>query len=364
MSDSGNIKVSQVRGNFNRIARDLDRALSVAGFNATEAFLIARARELSWPHHAADGEPQPFAINLSEAARLLKTDRKWLRKSHAALVAAKVFVEAGTDRFHINKDYRQWLTTEGAMRLTSDQIAYCMEVAKAGRGGVKTPQGGGVNSPQAHGVKTPQGTDVLWGENTPGGGVKTPQGGGVNSPQSGDPPLTSPPEIQREERDREKSDVGRAHAGPHADAIGHAGAHAREDVPRPAPDRSAPAYPSDPAAAPDTIALGKHPEDPEWAAEFWGKLWAAFGQARVLWDFYRHQRWYSRECWEAALRKAVRQGTRVERGLYLERIAAEFDAHGVPADEPPKPRPRFNPIVENRKAVSAILRGEKQGGRS
>ena len=329
MSDSGNIKVSQVRGNFNRIARDLDRALSVAGFNATEAFLIARARELSWPHHAADGEPQPFAINLSEAARLLKTDRKWLRKSHAALVAAKVFVEAGTDRFHINKDYRQWLTTEGAMRLTSDQIAYCMEVAKAGRGGVKTPQGGG-----------------------------------VNSPQSGDPPLTSPPEIQREERDREKSDVGRAHAGPHADAIGHAGAHAREDVPRPAPDRSAPAYPSDPAAAPDTIALGKHPEDPEWAAEFWGKLWAAFGQARVLWDFYRHQRWYSRECWEAALRKAVRQGTRVERGLYLERIAAEFDAHGVPADEPPKPRPRFNPIVENRKAVSAILRGEKQGGRS
>ncbi len=108
------------------------------------------------------------------------------------------------------------------------------------------------------------------------------------------------------------------------------------------------------------INPGRQPEDPAWAAEFWGRLWAAFGSSRVLWDFYRHQRWYPRECWEAALAKCVRQGTRVESGAYLERIAASYEAHGIPAEGPAKPRPTAR--QEKTARISAFLTGKPKGG--
>ena len=55
--------VSRVAGNFNRIARDLDRAIRAARFTEAQRFLLDEARELSWslagegPMDAGDQKP-------------------------------------------------------------------------------------------------------------------------------------------------------------------------------------------------------------------------------------------------------------------------------------------------------------------
>lgn len=152
-------------------------------------------------------------------------------------------------------------------------------------------------------------------------------------------------------------------AGGHADAImgTHADARTREAPPKPAADPSAPPYPIEAESA-LMIHAGAHPEDPEWARAFWSKLWAAFGSVRVCSEFYEHQRWHPRECWEAALRTAVRTGTKLNTARWLETVAGRYEAQGIPVDEPVKPSPRATPRDQKMARIAAFLTPEPKGG--
>src|SRR4051812_17455936 len=60
-------KVSRVTGNFNQVARDLDRALAAARFAPAQVLLMQQAREESYTRAKLRGmtEPLPFKLNLS-----------------------------------------------------------------------------------------------------------------------------------------------------------------------------------------------------------------------------------------------------------------------------------------------------------
>ena len=364
MSDSGNIKVSQVTGNFHRIARDLDRALRAARFTTNERFFIDEARELSWGSIPPDAEPVPFKFNYLAVERLHGIQRTKAKQAVRSLVAARVFIATEGEMYLINKDYRQWVEVDGSPRLSGDQIAWCYEVRrrapKPPRGESKQTQGGESNRTHPGESKQTHCTEAQWVQSDSGGESKQTQGGESKQTHQNDPPLTSPPEIQRFQREKEKIGVV---AGGHADAITgtHADARTREAPPKAAAEPSAPPYPIEAESA-LIIHTGAHPEDPEWARAFWVKLWAAFGSVRVCSEFYEHQRWHPRECWEAALRTAVRTGTKLNTARWLETVAGRYEAQGVPVDEPVKPAPRATPRDQKMARIAAFLTPEPKGG--
>lgn len=81
---------------------------------------------------------------------------------------------------------------------------------------------------------------------------------------------------------------------------------------------------------------GAHDGGTPWARSFWVKLWVAFGDIRVNNGWWEHQRWYSPELWDAALRQTMQTGKKPNSAKYLEAIASRFEVDGIPAD-PGKP---------------------------
>jgi hypothetical protein len=139
-------KVSQVRGNFNRIARDLDRALRASRLSEAQRFLFDEARELSWSF-AAD-QPLPFRINISACAVLHGFDRPWLSQQFRSLVLMKFFVDLGDGSYLINKRYIEWTQPDGTTRRLSDaQINWCKQIRRKVRIGVHTTQSGLLGTP-------------------------------------------------------------------------------------------------------------------------------------------------------------------------------------------------------------------------
>lgn len=117
----------KLKNGFNITARDLDRAVVVAGFGDLHMLLIEQARELSYARAklAKIDDPLPFAINISALARDTGKDRKWLTVRFHDLVRYRVFLPLSDGGYLINKDYRQWLDDDGNPRLTVRQIAWC-----------------------------------------------------------------------------------------------------------------------------------------------------------------------------------------------------------------------------------------------
>lgn len=72
------------------------------------------------------------------------------------------------------------------------------------------------------------------------------------------------------------------------------------------------------------------------ARSIWSALWAQWHSRALCQEFYEHQRWYPAHVWRAAIRKAVLQGATPRKITYVERIAAEFDAKGIPVELAPK----------------------------
>jgi hypothetical protein len=125
---------STIAGGFNRIARDLDRAISVAGFTAAQHLLIAQAREQAWGPATVDngGEAVSFTLNLSGLARVSGLDRSNLSNQFRALVGFRVFLDQGDGSYRINKLYRKWRVADGSPRLSRDQISWCLECRRKG----------------------------------------------------------------------------------------------------------------------------------------------------------------------------------------------------------------------------------------
>ena len=130
------VKPSRLIHGWNRYARDLDRALSVAGFSDAQHLLIKRAVEASWgpATRANGGEAIPFRINLAATAKVSGYARETLSRQHQQLVECRVFLDQGDGSHRINKDYREWTRPGGSPRLSADQVAWCLQVARAEAG--------------------------------------------------------------------------------------------------------------------------------------------------------------------------------------------------------------------------------------
>lgn len=117
----------QLRNGFNILARDLDRAVVVAGFAELHLLLIEQARELSYADakRAKEESPRPFRINLSALARDTGKARKWLSVRFRELVQYGVFIPLDEGGYLINKDFRMWVDDDGQPRLTQSQIRWC-----------------------------------------------------------------------------------------------------------------------------------------------------------------------------------------------------------------------------------------------
>jgi hypothetical protein len=134
-------KVSEVRNNFNRTARDLDRAIRGARFSDAQTFLLGEARELSWSF--ASQEPLPFRINFAACAKLHGYERSWLSKQFYLMVRMKIFIDLGDGSYLINKRYGEWMQPDGKKRrLSDDQLKWCKQIRRKGRIGLHTTQSG------------------------------------------------------------------------------------------------------------------------------------------------------------------------------------------------------------------------------
>lgn len=216
-------KVSKVKNNFNRIARDLDRAVRLAFVHrSVDGFLFAEARELSWSF--AGAEPRPFRFAISAMARVSGLDRMGLTRRCRAMVNQRFFVDQGGGLLLIEKDYRRWLNTDlDGPLLTTDQVAWCLAI--------KRDAGGEDSSPQSE-DSSPQGDSRSVEDSSPQG-VRTPVlRGEDSSPQA------------RHKEDRAPELLTREYKS----GGGSAGAGAREEPatePRSEPD--GPAVANDPA---------------------------------------------------------------------------------------------------------------------
>ncbi len=96
-----------------------------------------------------------------------------------------------------------------------------------------------------------------------------------------------------------------------------------------------PEYP-DPETSFITIHPGGANTTEDEARSIWSALWAQWHSVKLCRGFYEHQRWYSASTWRAAIRQVVRQGTIPNTIAYVEKIAADYAANGVPAELAPK----------------------------
>jgi hypothetical protein len=79
------------------------------------------------------------------------------------------------------------------------------------------------------------------------------------------------------------------------------------------------------------VMEGRHPVGDHEGRVIWDLLWKAFHSERVSNGWFEHQAWYPLDCWEAAIREAVRRGkTRLETIRYVEAIASDYAANGIP----------------------------------
>jgi hypothetical protein len=144
--DRSDEKVSRVRGNFNRLARDLDRAIRGARFSDAQTFLLSEARELSWSF--AGQEPFPFCINFSACSRLHGYEPSWLSKQFRLMIRMKIFIDIGDGSFLINKRYVDWLRPDGKnRRLSDEQIKWCKQILRKGRIGLYSTESGPGGAP-------------------------------------------------------------------------------------------------------------------------------------------------------------------------------------------------------------------------
>lgn len=123
--------ISKVRDNFNRIARDLDRAVRIAGFSTVERYLFDEARELCWSFSGE--QARPFRFRFSELGRRGPFHRVNLSRACGVMIACKVFAVVTGPDLLINKRYPEWLTEGGDPRFTKVQLEWCQEIVKRGR---------------------------------------------------------------------------------------------------------------------------------------------------------------------------------------------------------------------------------------
>ncbi len=99
-------------------------------------------------------------------------------------------------------------------------------------------------------------------------------------------------------------------------------------------DIKQPSYP-DPTTSMVMMHTGKHVIDDPTARDLWARIWSTWKDQSLCLGWYEHQRWYSSETWIAAFSQAKKQCGDKEISIrYIEKIAANIDAHGVKDAKP------------------------------
>lgn len=125
--DRSKIPVSRVTDNFNRIARDLDRAATCAfAKHAAERVLWDRARELAW---AFSSNPRPFSFPTTDTARMTEIHRTHLSDKIREMIQCRIFLEED-GKLTINKRYHEWTRKDGSPRLSMDQLDWCHDIIR------------------------------------------------------------------------------------------------------------------------------------------------------------------------------------------------------------------------------------------
>jgi hypothetical protein len=112
-----------LKDGWNRLARDLERAIGLASLGPNETLIFQRAREGSWVIPSSRKKPEgaetngaiPCRINLSALARTTERSRESLTRARRNLITARILVEheIGGGHVTINKDYTTWLQVDG-----------------------------------------------------------------------------------------------------------------------------------------------------------------------------------------------------------------------------------------------------------
>ncbi len=347
-------KPGQLKHGFNMLARDLDRAFVMALLGTNEAVVLQAVREHSWVEPLKRRkktdpmpDPMPCKINISRLAEKVGMDRSGLTRAHGNLVKARLLIEGKGGVVLINKDYRTWVypATEKAPsrpRFTTSQIDYIRDAQEAGSG--DKPVGKTVvETSQFDGCPTVGETSQFDGCPTVGETSHHENGGVVETSHSccasttvgvGE---TSHSHIEERARgDLERGDLNTT--------LPNAGASNSESMP-------CPPYPTERGLL--TISTGPHRPTQEQAEYNWRILWENFNAdpkaKQILCNgYYEHQQFYCHEAWLGAIREVYRRGKRnLETVAYIEKVAADYDAHGVPEQKPKQatsqPRARSQP---------------------
>jgi hypothetical protein len=147
-NNTGEPRLAQLKGGYNRVARDLDRAYSLARLTPAQSFLLAQIREASWKYSPAnpDRKPRRIRLNLSALARISGFNRSGLSVQLAILIARRFVIGDPTEGVEPNKMYREWLDSTGLLLLSDQQIKWCLEIKRKVRTVERAQHAGAVNS--------------------------------------------------------------------------------------------------------------------------------------------------------------------------------------------------------------------------
>ena len=98
-------------------------------------------------------------------------------------------------------------------------------------------------------------------------------------------------------------------------------------------EESCPEYPAGDGGMWDVFP-GDHPMDEKQARGIFKMLWTGWQKKGVCFGFYQHQQRYPCDVWVAAIRKVKTQDKAINSIGYIETIAADYLANGIPKPKP------------------------------
>lgn len=190
---------------WNKIVRDLDRAIALARLSGIQSVLMQAAREASWGESAIRGEEsKPFTLSPRGLAKVLGCDHAQIVKAQNDLIKMQVFARTDDGQLVINKDYRTWVDTAPRLQnpplFTQVELDYITEPKRK-----KVPRSGVKNNTSAVSKNTPLDDEAV-SKNTPGWCQKT------HHPVSKTTPATND-RCQKTHQEAPAQHKERAHAG-------------------------------------------------------------------------------------------------------------------------------------------------------
>lgn len=233
--------------------------------------------------------------------------RQYVSRAIKELVDSNILARSQDGAFRFVKDYESWLRN-GTPRLTVREIESCRKApsrAMAWKHLGETeslPNGGNPVSPPATGLMT--------------------NGGNPDDKTATESftPIAAP----------YRNAGAELETGEKRQSTQESVAVLKFDPPK---EESCPEYPHGDGGMWD-IFPGQHPMPEGKAHQLFSAIWGCWKNQRLCFEFYQRQSRFTYEVWRAAFAKAKTQGTTVQSLTYIERIAADYQANGIPKPKP------------------------------